>query len=88
MNSIKEKVLEKHVNRFVLFLGTTLYLKVHVSKGGRPGIQKGTTWVPHFLIQENKNSRHGICLNLHNNSRTQHFIGLTPASRGNICKVH
>ena len=33
MNYIKEKVLGKNVNRFVLFLGTTMYLKVQVSIG-------------------------------------------------------
>ena len=29
-------------------------------------IRNGKTWVPHFLTQENKNSRLDICLNLHN----------------------
>ena len=133
MNSIKEKVLGKHVSRFVLFLGTTLYLKVHLSIGtsdfkkvistlatmnhagatikvddqelqalldenscqtekqlvaqlgvtqktvsyrlkAMGKIRKGTTWVPHFLTQENKKSRLDICLNLHNKQHRKTFL--------------
>ena len=37
-------------------------------------IRKGTTWVPHFLTQENKNSRLDICLNLRNKQYRKSFL--------------
>ena len=98
MNSIKEKVIGKHVNRFQegdFDISDRECAGDPVAcKGGRPGtaqalldenscrmekqlaaqlgvtqqtisyrlkamgkIRKGTTWVPHFLTQENQNSR-------------------------------
>lgn len=37
-------------------------------------IRKGTKWVPHFLTQENKNSRLNICVSLYNKQHRKSFL--------------